>query len=225
MQSNVSDRTTGTIRGGLQAVSCFQLMDSVEEVAEWLQLIGMEQYIPVFRSQSVTGDTLISLNSVELRKTLGVTKLKDRRIFLESIHYLSQALCMDTMTTIPEDGRILTHLSNERIFLTWVRFSVILHTVSIATVRLTNHSNEKNRNYITAIASVISTLATIALAYGTVRYYRMHRMIEDPGRDFLPDKVSVLVPFLFLFIGMVITLYALMSHRAEEAAILALLSL
>lgn len=222
--SNLPDYACDSMRAGLQATSIFQKMDCTEEVAEWLRAIGMSSYIPEFRAQSVTGNTLLSLNSVELRKTLGITRLKDRRIFLDNICYLNQVLCMDTRKSLPEDGRILTHLSNERLFLAWLRFSVIVQTVAIATLRLVA-SNKENERSITTLSSVNAIAAIVAVVYATIRYLWIHQIIENPGGDLLPDKVVVLAPTLFLFIGAIITLYALMSHSTEEAAILALLSL
>lgn len=214
-----------SVRGGLHAATCFQSMDSTEEVAEWLDAIGMSSYIPVFRAQQVTGNTLLSLNSVELQKTLGITKLRDRRFLLDSIHYLDQALSIDTRKVLPEDGRILTHLSNERIFLAWVRFSVLLQTAAIASLRLVNRSNERNDVYVRAIAGLISALAIIAALYGTARYYWMHRLAEEPGAVHMPGRPKLLSPVMFVCIGAVVALHAIMAGSTEDAAILALLSL
>lgn len=222
--SNLPDHAQDSVRAGLQSAALFQKMDSTEEVAAWLREIGMASYIPEFRAQSVTGNTLLSLNSVELRKTLGVTKLRDRRIFLDNICYLNQVLCLDTRKALPEDGRILTHLSNERLFLVWLRFSIIMQTVAIATLRLVV-INEENDSSVTIASSVITVAAIVALVYATVRYLWIHQIIEQPGADRLPDKVVVLTSALFVFVGAVIALYALMSHSTEEAAILVLLSI
>lgn len=221
---NLPDHAQDSVRAGLQSAAAFQKMDSTEEVAEWLRAIGMAAYIPEFRAQSVTGNTLLSLNSVELRQTLGVASLKDRRVFLDSICYLNQVLCMDTRKALPEDGRILTHLSNERLFLVWLRFSIIMQTVAIATLRLVVTNKENNRS-VTVVSAVVSVAAIVAIVYATIRYLWIHQIIEKPGVDILPDNVWVLTPALFLFAGAVIALYALMSHSTEEAAILVLLSL
>lgn len=221
--SNLPDYAQDSVRAGLHSGAVFQKMDSTEEVAEWLRAIGMAAYIPEFRAQSVTGNTLLSLNSVELRKTLGVTSLKDRRVFLDSICYLNQVLCMDTRKVLPEDGRILTHLSNERLFLVWLRFSVVIQTVAIATIRLVATNKENNRS-VTIVSAVVSVGGIVAVVYATIRYLWIHQIIEKPGVDLLPDKVWVLTPALFLFVGAVIALYALMSHSIEQAAILVLLS-
>lgn len=199
-------------------------MDDTEEVIEWLQAIDMDAYSSVFREHSVTGYILLSLNSAELRETLGVAKLGDRRIFLDNIQYLNQVLSLETSKAIPEDGRILTHLSNERLFLSWQRLSIILQTTAVATLRLVS-INKENEKSIIVISSVLTATADIASIYALRRYLWLDNIIEHPGRDLIPDRVFALTPALFLFIGTLIGLYMWMSQSTEEAAMLAMLSI
>lgn len=217
-------RAVTSVRAGLRTRYVFHSMDDTEEVAEWLGMIGLEEYIPVFRAHSVTGNTLVSLNSVELRKTLGITNLSDRRHILDSITYLAQTLCVETKRDIPEDGRILTHLSNERIFLVWVRFTIILHTVAVVTLRLRNLENSANSSSITSISFLLAALAVFALLYGTYRYHKMHGMIDNPGKDHAPSRAGLLAPVLIVVCSVVVGIYALMSNSTEEAAMLALMA-
>lgn len=214
-----------SVRAGLQCSSFFETNESSDEVTKWLEALGMHEYIPAFKDQDVNRDTLLSLNSVELRKNLGVKKLKDRRVILEGISYLAQAICSDTKKILPEDGRILTHLSNERIFLQWIRFGVILLTFALATLRLTNLEDDSNRANVQAVSGSAATSAILAVGYGTFRYYWMHRMIENPGRDYLPGNNSVAMPLLVVVVGVTVALYIAMSESTEEAAMLALLSI
>lgn len=212
-------------RAGLKSAALSVAMDSTEEVARWLEELGMVQYVPSFRAQSVTGNVLLSLNSAELRITLGVTKLKDRRVLIDAIDYLRQTLAVDAKVVLPEDGRILTHLSNERLFLVWLRFCVVMQTVAMATVRLENTSNGENTRYVVVCAAFLALLAAIAVTYAAYRYYWMHRMVEAPREIFRHDNVAVFTPCLIACVAATITLYALMAHDTEEAALLALLAL
>lgn len=210
---------------GLTFIACLHSMDISEEVVEWLDVIGMESYAPAFRAQSVTGYTLLALNSVDLRKTLGVSSLRDRRTLLEGIRYLNRAQDAESKLAIPEDGRILTHLSNERALLTWTRFCIILETVGVVTTRLTNLANGENRAFVKIVSILFSVVAKIVAIYSTMRYFRMLPLIEKPGRDQETENVGVLIPVIFVFIGGAIAIFVVMSHNAEEAAILALVLL
>lgn len=212
------------VAAGLRTYTLFENMDSTEEVVRWLFAIGMQQYTAAFRTHAVTGSSLLSLNSIELSKTLGVSKLKDRRIILEGIAYLRQTLSSESRRSIPEDGRILTHLSNERVFLSWLRLAVILETVAIATVRLENSTVDHNVPYIKAFNVVLSVLAALIVVYGMVRYFWMHRMIENPGEDHVPENTILATPLLIVFAGTVIGLYAVLAQETEEAALLALVA-
>ncbi|PXF46382.1 hypothetical protein BWQ96_03881 [Gracilariopsis chorda] len=212
------------VAAGLRTYTLFENMDSTEEVVRWLFAIGMQKYTAAFRTHAVTGSSLLSLNTIELSQTLGVSKLKDRRIILEGIAYLRQTLSSESRHSIPEDGRILTHLSNERVFLSWLRLAIILQTVAIATVRLENPVVDRNVPYIKAFNIVLSVLAILIVIYGTARYFWMHRMIENPGEDHIPENNILAIPLLVVFAGIVIGLYAVLAQETEEAALLALIA-
>lgn len=218
------DNPTDSTRGGLLDAAHLESMNSTEEVARWLSTIGMAEYAPVFRAQGVTGNTLLSLNSAELRKTLGVAKLKHRRALLKRVKYLNEAYSSHSRHVLPEDGRILTHLANERIFLAWVRFAVIMQTAAVATIRLLNLTNGENNLEVRAMSGILSSLAILTVLYATVRYYWMQRLVEQPGVDYIPGAPELSSPVIFIFIAAVIAIYALMARSTEEAALLALLS-
>ncbi|CAN8065981.1 unnamed protein product [Agarophyton chilense] len=198
-------------------------MESTEEVLRWLRGTGMSQHLASFRAYAITGSSLVGLNSIELDKILGVVKLADRRKILEGIEYLRQVFSVESRRSIPEDGRILTHLSNERVFLSWVRFAVILQTVAIATVRLENDSKDSSIPFVLAVSVTVTVLAFLALVYGTYMYFWMQRLIESPGVEHIPENDYVTPP---LFIGLsaaVAGLYAAMAIDAQTAAELVLI--
>lgn len=192
------------------------------EVADFLREFQMGQYVASFRANAVTGSTLLSLNSVELRKTLGVTKLRDRRMIMDAIVYLKET--QDSRRTLPEDGRILTHLSNEVTVLSWLRFGANLLLVSIANLRLLDLSSGSNKRAVVALSFIVCCLAAGSMLYAFNRYYWMHQMIESPGLDFEPDDVRLLTPGLLAPTLIVILAYALMANDTEEAALLLLAS-
>ena len=213
-----------SVRAGILTHRLFRDMNCRESVTEWLHAIGMELYIPIFEQHAITGEILLSLTSIELQKSLGVKRLKDRRILLEGIEYLQQTLSLETKATLPEDGRILTHLSNERIVLQWIRFSIILQTVGVATIRLENLGGETENIEVDTICYIISAVSIATLLYCARRYYWMKLMIEQPGEDHLTDSEKILTPSLLGIVIVVTVLYAIMSQSIEEATSLVLIA-
>lgn len=213
-----------SVRAALKTDTLFRNLKNTEDVEEWLYAINMESYVPIFKEHSVTGNILLSLTSVELQKTLGIANLKDRRTIINGIKYLEQTLSPEANIVLPEDGRILTHLSNERIVLLWIRFTIILQTVAVATVRLESPDHETSTSRIGVISSLISAVAILAVIYGTFRYFWMQRMIRQPGKDHLADLGKFLTPALMAIVTAVIVMYALMAQSVEEAAALALIA-
>jgi uncharacterized membrane protein YidH (DUF202 family) len=224
-----SGRTTRlpeTARVGLRAAALFETMDSVEEVADFLRELDLGQYVATFRAHAVTGSTLVSLSAVELREMLGVRKLKDRRAVLDAVGYVKEQMDPVRKSVLPEDGRILTHLSNERTYLVWVRLVVIMLTTAVMTVPLTElgPDAEANRASIVASAVVLCVCAVSALAFAFNRYFWMHRMVEAPGQGYSPGNLRTLTPGLLVPTFAVILAYALMANNNKEVALLALLS-
>lgn len=192
------------------------------EVADFLRELQMGHYVASFRANAVTGNTLLSLNSVELRNTLGVTKLRDRRVIMDAIVYLQET--QEIKRALPEDGRILTHLSNEVTVLGWLRFGAILLLVSVANLRLVELSSGSNKSAVVALSFIVCCLGAAAMLYAFNRYYWMHQMIESPGLDFEPDNVRLITPGLLIPTFTVLLAYALMANDTEDAALLLLAS-
>lgn len=120
------------VHTGLRAVCLFETLDSTEEVTAWLHLLDLDRYCSTFIEHGITGRVLLGLNARELRDSLGVMRLKDRRTLIDGIRYLEERLIGGGKSGYPEDGRILTHLSNERLLLLWIRYSIVAQTVAIA---------------------------------------------------------------------------------------------
>lgn len=209
---------------GLHAPSYFRTMDDPEEVTQWLNLIGMNQYTTNFRSNQITGSTLLYLNSVELRDTLKVMKLKDRRAIVASIKYLRKVLSSQSQNGLPEHGRILTHQSNVRILLSWFRFGIILQTMAVALVRILNLENRENQTMVTVVTMLTTVFSILAILYGSFRYFWMYQLVEDPGRNKLPEPTVVVTPMFILIISVLIALYGFLSEDTEQAALLALIA-
>ena len=154
-----------SIHTGLQAISLFETLDSTEEVARWLQMYHLPKYIPAFRKNGVTGRLLLGLTNEELRDVLGVRSLKDRRTIMDGICYLEDTLIGGGGSNgYPEDGRILTHLSNERLVLIWIRYAVIAQTIATATLFfLGDMPAEKSHNSILVTACVLCVAGIVAL--------------------------------------------------------------
>lgn len=209
---------------GLRTAALFETNDSTEEVAEFLRELNLSVYIASFRAHAVTGSVLLSLTSAELRDALGVAKLKDRRIVMDAIAYLKEQIDPMRCYVLPEDGRILTHLSNEVTVLAWYRFGVVMMTMGAASLRLVNLKTELNKSHVVILSSILAVLSAGAVIQAFYRYYWMHRMIESPGLDFEPDDIVMITPGVFLPALALLFTYGIMANETEEAAILALLS-
>jgi len=107
--------------------------DDTDAVAEWLERIGMGSYSAMFVEQMVDVSMLKSLSLKDLRDELRVTNMSDRRrIFNGILMLLSRDL---DKYTLPEDGRILTHLFNVRVFNAWIRCAVQVNRATTCLIR------------------------------------------------------------------------------------------
>ena len=219
-----SNKQLSQVGFGLHSPSYFRTMDDPEEVTQWLNFIGMNQYTFNFRSNQITGSTLLYLNSVELRDTLKVIKLKDRRVITAGIKYLRKVMSTQTQKGLPEHGRILTHQSNIRILLSWCRFAIILQTMAVALLRIVNLRNRNNQTIVTVISVLTTMFSIFAILYGSFRYYWMYHLVENPARNQLPQFTVIVTPAFILFILVLILVYGVLSEETEEAALLALIA-
>jgi uncharacterized membrane protein YidH (DUF202 family) len=223
--AGMSTHIPDAARAGLRAAAYFETMNSSDEVVAFLQEMDLRRYEQAFRTHAVTGKTLLSLTSAELRDCLGVQRLSDRRIILDGIAYLEEALAYESRMVLPEDGRILTHLSNDALFLDWLRLSILLQTTAVGTIGYVDVRSQASYVFV-VLASFITCIVGIAVSvYAFHRYYWMHRMIDFPGHDFLPDNVNALTPGLVISSFSIILSYAVMSQDTDEAALMLLLSI
>lgn len=214
------------VRAGLAAASAFETLESPAEVATWLRAIHLPQYVPTFVAHGVSFGTLLTLNSVELRDALGVKPLAHRRLLLDGIAYLEETLHEDTVAALPEDGRILTHLSNERTYLGWCRGVILLLAVATSTLQLevvpgdaaaTAGAAVNNKAWVTAVCTAFTLVAVGTLLYALWRFNWNWRVIEAAGRNFEADNVPRAAPVLLAGIGGLIAAYAVMAGEAVAA--------
>jgi ABC-type sulfate transport system permease component len=125
---------------------------------------------------------------------------------------------------LPEDGRILTHLSNDGLFLKWLRLAVLMQTIAVGTIQYVDIRSQARQLYVVLTSFVTSVVGIAACLYAFHRFYWMHRMIEFPGHDFLPDNASLLTPGLVVASFSIVLTYSLMAQDTDEAALLLLLS-
>lgn len=211
-------------------IPCVHSVHDPELVSDWLRLLGMEAYIPQFLTHQVTAKTLLSLNSADLRH-IGVNRLADRRVILDEIrrqclepvpHHLSQ--------TTPEDGRILTHMSNERLLLIWCRIVLIVLTIAVAAINLRGNDNSENQKqsdqvdkFVTIVGEFLSALGICMVMYAFYRYCFMFGQANHPDKYPNANILLLVVPIMLVFIVTVIVLYGIMAHEyASQVSILLL---
>lgn len=226
------------VRAGLAAASAFETLESPAEVATWLRAIHLPQYVSTFVAHGVSFGTLLTLNSVELRDALGVKPLAHRRLLLDGIAYLAETLHEETIAALPEDGRILTHLSNERTYLGWCRGVILLLAVATSTLQLEVRpeavgdspapragaaaaalaaAGGSNKAWVTAVCTAFAVVAVGTLLYALWRFNWNWRVIEEAGRNFEADNVPRAAPVLIAGIVGLITAYALMAGESVAA--------
>lgn len=227
-----------SVRAGLAAASAFETLESPAEVATWLRAIHLPQYVSTFVAHGVSFGTLLTLNSVELRDALGVKPLAHRRLLLDGIAYLAETLHQETIAALPEDGRILTHLSNERTYLGWCRGVILLLAVATSTLQLEVRpeavgdspapragaaaaalaaAGGSNKAWVTAVCTAFAVVAVGTLLYALWRFNWNWRVIEEAGRNFEADNVPRAAPVLIAGIVGLITAYALMAGESVAA--------
>jgi len=213
------------VRAGLAAASAFETLESPAEVATWLRAIDLPQYVSSFVSHGVSFGTLLTLNSVELRDALGVKPLAHRRLLMDGIAYLAETLHEETIAALPEDGRILTHLSNERTYLGWCRAVILLLAVATSTLQLelrppsVNDSPAGkgiNHSWVVAASTSFALVSLATVVYALWRFNWNWKVIEEAGRNFEADNVPRAAPVLIAGIGGLIVVYCVMAGQAEE---------
>lgn len=218
-QTNITDAATV----GFRAAPNFEQMDTVDEVLQFLRELGLGQYVESFRKNAVTGDIMLSLNSAELRKTLGVKNIAHRRAILDGISFLRQKVGIESKIVLPEDGRILNHLANERTVLAWLRLAVIMQTAAVAIVRFTHLDTLSNKTSVAYSSIFIASVAFIVSVWTVYRYFLMMKMIETAGWDVSPENAKIFTPAVAICAIAVISVYFTMAHDSEEGGVILML--
>ena len=73
------------------------------DVAEWLQDLGLERYVPAFRDNEIDWEVLPKLTSEDLRE-IGVAAIGHRRKLLDAIAALGATAPADSLTAAPSDA-------------------------------------------------------------------------------------------------------------------------
>lgn len=78
----------GTV--GPRTAARFETNERTDEVADYLRELGLATHVASSCGHAITGNMLMSLTGSELRDTLGVVKLKDRRVIMDATGYLTK---------------------------------------------------------------------------------------------------------------------------------------
>ncbi len=208
---------------GMRTVSLFEELDTTDEVTAFLNELGLSSYAESFQAHGVTGRVLMSLSVAEMRDTLGVSKLRDRRLISESVRYVANVLRHDSRMSLPEDGRILTHLSNEVTVLAWIRLSVVFLIVAVTALR--NDPGGLNTGWPRAVGCSLCGLSVLTVVHGMRGYWTMYKVIESGSPIVHPGDPKVAASGALLASITIALLYAVMEQRAEEASIILLISI
>lgn len=191
-------------------------------VSHWLRHLGLAQYVTPFANRQVTPAELVTLNSPDLR-ALGVRSLAHRRTLLAEIARLRKEPVPTHLHVVhAEHGRILTHLSNERLALLWARFCLIMQIAAVATIRI-NADARSPWDLISVTSVLLSSLSIVVVLYAAYRYLAMVDMCNYPPKYRRENHFVTAVPVFLIPVVLVVTLYAVMLQSKTEAAMLALL--
>jgi putative membrane protein len=102
-------------------------------------------------------------------------------------------------------NRARDHLANERTYLAWLRTSLAVVAAGAFLVRLTDSRTSRT----VAASAVTVTFGVLALAYGTIRYYRVARQLDN--NHFEPARRAPLVLALAVLVGLGIVLPLLLA--------------
>ncbi|KAK1865051.1 hypothetical protein I4F81_007586 [Pyropia yezoensis] len=189
-------------------------LESPVEVAEWVAECGFPQYRDAFLGHAVSGVILRSLTSEDLRDELGVRPLRHRRAFLAAIDQLNDEEAAGTphaghvggtFSSLPEFGRVLTHLSNVRTAHSWCRLAVQQLILALGVVRLgvVEAADERDVLYrlVLAVCAAWCVVGVGFAVYGGWRFLRVTSILDSAEMQtskFYPDRVGVVLSQLLL---------------------------
>lgn len=194
-----------------------------QPVSDWLSALGLQHLSAAFESHGVTSDMLLSLSASELRRDLGVTRLRDRRLLMDGIAYLRQIHGGDR-PPVPEDGRILTHLMMERAVLAWAGLSLAAQTLAVASLREQAEDGEVRRADRGAAVAAM-TWAVVVIGAAAYRHVRVGRFVEAPGARLVHGESISALFVICVCAAVTIAAYVVARFRAEDLAVVAMLAL
>lgn len=194
-------------------------------VADWLRSINKSRYIPNFNDNDVTARNVLALNTAELQQ-IGVKSLADRRAILQEVNRLESEPVPEFLHNFTtEHGRILTHLSNERLLLIWLRVAVVMLIAAVGTYNITWQFpiDDQSFPYVQLTSILLTCVAMIVTVYAGYQYYYLMDMADRPLRYPKGHRIRYLFPSFLLVISGIGTSYALMAHEESKVALMMLL--
>lgn len=200
--------------------------DDLLLVASWLARLGLSEYAPSFIAAGVTPATLLSVTSSELQHQLGVTRLAHRRLILvEVARQREEKAPLHLAFSTPEHGRILTHLSNDRLLLLWVRVAVVMLTLAVASVGLTPPAEQPYA--VTKLpALMFVVLAVVAVVYALTRF--VHHVMIGNYPTLYPigaERMWIFIPIMTAALLAAVILHRSMAQHARDISALLLVSM
>lgn len=202
--------------------------DDLLLVASWLARLGLSEHAPSFIAAGVTPATLLSVTSSELRYQLGVSRLAHRRLILvEVARQREQTAPLYLAFSTPEHGRILTHLSNDRLLLLWVRVAVVILTLAVASVGLTPPTAAQQPYADTKLPAVVFVvLAVVAVVYALTRFVH-HIMIGNYPTLYTigAERMWIFIPIMAAALFVAVILHRSMAQHVRDVSALLLVSM
>lgn len=162
-------------------------------VESFLHWVGFPQYKEFFEQQHISGELLPSLENIELRDGLGVTKLRHRREIMKGVHSLCGTSSDRKQRFVPEFGRILIHLSNMRTFHSWITVGLQHFVFGIALNLIA--PTFRTSNEIRRASIYIWAVGLGAHLYATARYWSVARVVDTQPDDkiFVADELGTIL--------------------------------
>lgn len=194
-------------------------------VADWLRSVNKAEYISNFHDNDVTARNVLSLNTAEL-KYIGVKSLADRRAILQEVGRLANEPVPEFLHNFTtEHGRILTHLSNDRLLLIWLRVAVVMLIAAVGTYSIGYRfeTPDENQPTVQLTSVLLVCLAVLVTIYAAYQFYYLMDMADRPLRYPKGHRLRYLFPSFLLVICGIGTCYALMAHNESKVAFMLLL--
>lgn len=184
-------------------------------IKAWLHKVRLQEYVPNFEHHHITPTTLLTLTTQELQ-TMGINPLKHRRKLLAEIRQQRQQPFATQLTgRATTDGRILTDLSSQALFLTWARISILLQTTATVSLRL--RATKPSTTYVTICAGTLATASILVLLHAVHQLRHSRHVTERAASERMHAQQPIILPMLLTAVITLLTLHALMADRVADA--------